>query len=93
MDAPGMIKADIHVNYKDGILYVNGKRAHEKEGGDEQATMHLLERRCGSFMRHFLLHATIMQDKIRVDYKIEIPKITVPKNKKASLKHVSVKIN
>ena len=26
-------------------------------------------RRCGSFMRHFRLHATVMQDKIRADYK------------------------
>ena len=93
MDAPGMSKADIHVNYKDGILYVHGKRAHEKEVGDEQATKYLLERRCGSFMRHFHLHATVMQDKIRADYKNGILKVTVPKNKKASSKHVPIKIN
>jgi len=93
MDAPGMNKADVHVNYKDGILYVHGRRTHEKEVSDEQATMYLLERRCGSFMRHFHLHATVMQDKIQADYENGILKITVPKNKKASSKHVSVKIS
>ena len=93
MDAPGMIKADIHVNYKDGILYVHGRRTHEKEVGNEQTTMYLLERRCGSFMRHFHLHATVVQDKIRADYKNGILKIPVPKNKKAPSKHVSVKIS
>lgn len=92
MDAPGMNKADIHVDYKEGILYVHGRRTHEKEVSDEEATMYLLERRCGSFMRHFHLHATVIQDKIQADYKDGILKITVPKNKKASSKHVSVKI-
>jgi HSP20 family protein len=91
--APGMNKAHIHVNYKDGILYVHGKRTHEKEVGNEHSTMYLLERRCGSFMRHFHLHTTVMQDKIRADYKNGILKITVPKDKKASSKHVSVKIS
>ena len=81
------------MNYKDGILYVHGKRTHEKEVGDEQATTYLLERRCGSFMRHFHLHATVMQAKIQADYKNGILKVTVPKNRKVSSKHVSVKIN
>jgi HSP20 family protein len=93
MDSPGMTKADVSVNYKDGILYVHGKRMHEKEVGDDDATAYLLERRCGSFMRHFHLHATVMPDKIRANYKEGILKISVPKNKKASSKHVSVKIN
>ncbi len=93
MDAPGMSKADVHVNYRDGILYVHGKRAHEKEVGNEGATLYLLERRCGGFMRHFHLHAPVLHDKIRADYKNGILKITVPKNKKAGSKHVAVKIN
>ena len=93
MDAPGMAKADVHVNYRDGILYVYGKRAHEKEVGDEKATTYLVERRCGGFMRHFHLHAPVLHDKIRADYRNGILKIVVPKNKKAASKHVAVKIN
>ncbi len=92
MDAPGMTKTDIHINYRDGILCVHGKRDHEKEVGDEKATTYLLERRCGRSMRHFHLHAPVVPDKIRADYKNGIIKIVVPKNKKAASRHVSVKV-
>lgn len=44
-------------------------------------------------MRHFHLHASVIQDKIQADYKNGILKITVPKNKKTPSKHISVKIS
>ena len=93
IDAPGMARTDVHVNYKDGILYVYGKRTHEKEIGDGKATKYMLERRCGGFMRHFHLHAPVLPEKIRADYRNGVLKIVVPKNKKAASKHVSVKVN
>ncbi len=93
MDAPGMKKTDIHVDYKDGILYVRGQRAHEKEVGNGGSLRYTLERRCGSFMRHFHLNASVMPERIRADYKNGILKVTIPKNEKAQSKSVTVKVN
>jgi HSP20 family protein len=92
MDVPGVNKEDLHVNLKDGILYVHGKRVHEKEVRDEAATRYSLERHCGNFMRHFHLHSNIQPDKMRADYKNGILKVTVPKNQKYSTKSIPVTI-
>lgn len=93
MDAPGMKKSDVHVDFKDGILYIRGQREHEKEVGDGESMRYALERRCGSFLRHFHLNASVIPEKIRADYRNGILKVTIPKNERAQSKSVAVKVN
>ncbi len=63
-----MEKTDIDITFKDGILFVEGSREHEKEVGNGNSVRYLLERRCGSFNRHFLLRVNIEEAKINDGY-------------------------
>lgn len=91
VDAPGMEKADIDITFKDGILYVEGSREHEKEVGNGNSVRYLLERRCGSFNRHFHLRVNIEEDKIEADYANGVLKVTVPKSAKSAAKSIPIK--
>ncbi len=53
VDAPGMDKTDIDITFKDGILFVEGCREHEKEVGNGNSVRYLLERRCGELQSAF----------------------------------------
>ena len=89
-DAPGMKKEDIDISFKDGILYVEGTREHEKEIGNG-GVKYLLERRCGNFMRHFHLRVGIEEDKIEADYTNGVLKVTIPKSTKATARSIPIK--
>ena len=91
LDAPGMKKEDIDIEFTDGILYIRGERKHEQEVGDGLAL--LLERRCGSFSRHFHLRSDIASDKIRADYSDGILKVTVPKGSKSVSKSIPINVS
>ncbi len=88
VDCPGMRKEDIEVEYTDGILYVRGERAHEKEIGEGVALT--LERRCGSFVRHFHLRSDTQAEKIRADYSDGVLRVTVPKGTRSVSKTIPI---
>jgi len=90
VDAPGMNKEDIQINFKEGILFVEGKRAHEKEVGNGDNVKYLLERRCGSFRRHFHLHVDIDLDNLRADYSNGILKVMIPKSRETGTRSIPI---
>jgi HSP20 family protein len=93
MDAPGMKKGDFQIDYEETILYVRGSREHEKDVRGEESVLHVMERRCGSFVRHFHLYGAILPEKIRADYKSGILTVSVPKDERGPSKAVHVKVN
>jgi len=93
MDAPGMKKGDIQIDFEGSILYIRGNREHERDVRDEDSILHTIERRCGNFVRHFHLYGKILPDKIRADYKNGILTVRVPKDETAPSKAVHVKVN
>jgi HSP20 family protein len=93
MDAPGLNRSDIQVDYEDGILYLKGQREHEKDVTDGESIRIRLERRCGEFIRHVHLDRAIMPEKIRAEYKKGILTVTVPKDAESDTKRLHVKVN
>jgi HSP20 family protein len=89
VDLPGMKREDVHVEVKNGDLWVTGKRAEEKE--EKGATYHRVERRYGEFRRVLALPATIDADKVTAKYDKGVLKVTVPKTEKAKAKLIEVK--
>jgi len=92
VDAPGIEKEDININFKDGILFVEGKRAHEKEVNNGDNVRYLFERRCGTFKRHFHLHVDINVDEMKADYSNGVLKVTVPKRTESAVRKIPVEI-
>ena len=92
VDAPGMKKEDINVNFTEGTLFIEGKRAHEKEVNNGDNVRYLFERRCGSFKRHFHLHVDVNIDEMKADYSNGILKVTVPKRTETAVRKIPVEI-
>ena len=92
VDAPGMEKSDINIKLREGILFVEGTRKHEKEVDNKNNTKYLLERRCGGFRRHFHLHVDVMKDDIKADYSNGVLKVTIPKDMTSTVKNIPIEI-
>jgi len=52
----------------------------------------MLERRCGTFLRHFHLDAGIVPDKIHAEYKRGILKVVIPRDETTSARNVSIEV-
>ena len=89
VDLPGLKPEEVHVELKNGDLWISGKHEEEKEEKDK--TYHRLERRHGEFRRMLSLPRTIQEEGIEAKFENGVLKITVPKSEQAKTKHVEVK--
>ncbi|MCO6453992.1 MAG: Hsp20/alpha crystallin family protein [Pirellulaceae bacterium] len=89
LDLPGMTAEDIHVEVKEGDLWVTGERKEEQEEKGE--TFHRTERRYGHFRRMFSLPKTVREEKIEATFDKGVLKIVVPKSEEAKPRQIEVK--
>jgi HSP20 family protein len=89
VELPGLKPEEVHVELRDGALWVSGERKEEKE--EKGKTYHRVERRYGEFRRAVPLPAGVEEDKIEAKFENGVLKITAPKPEAAKPKHIEVK--
>src|SRR3990172_10367672 len=85
-ELPGMVRDDIKVTVKDGLLTVSGERKEEKK--DEKENYVRSEIYSGQFSRSFTLPETVEVDKISADYKNGLLTLSLPKSERAKPKTI-----
>ncbi len=90
MDLPGLSKKDVHITFKEDVLYISGEKKVEKK--DEKAQMHRYERSYGKFERAFRLHSEIIPDKISANFKDGVLSVTLPKAEISKPKEIEINV-
>lgn len=90
-EIPGVDPKEINISVKDDTLTIKG----EKKGGKEEKgkNYHFTERRYGSFTRSVLLPVSVKYEDAKAEYKDGILEITLPKEEKAEVKKIPIKVN
>jgi HSP20 family protein len=81
--APGLSKGDFKINLDDHVLTISKEQEEKQEEVKDNYTRR--EFVYNSFSRSFRLPKTILEDKIKADYKDGVLAITLPKDAKANL--------
>jgi HSP20 family protein len=89
VELPGMKPDDVHVEFKDGHLWITGERKQETEEKDK--TFHRIERRYGSFRRVIAIGNEVDAEKVSATYKDGILTVDVPKAAAAQPKRIQIK--
>ena|SRR5690349_5351071 len=89
VDLPGMKPEEVHVEMKEGALWITGKREEEKE--EKGKTYHRVERRHGEFRRILGLPGAIEGEKVTAKFENGVLRVTVPKMEAAKPKRIEVK--
>jgi HSP20 family protein len=89
MDLPGLKPEEVHLEFRDGQLWVTGERKHESEQKDK--TYHRVERSYGQFRRVIALGADVDADHVDAEYKDGVLKVHVPKAEAVLPKRIQVK--
>jgi HSP20 family protein len=87
-DVPGMKKAELGVEFHDGILVLTGSR--ENETADTKKNWKRVERFSGSFRRAFRLPQAVDSDEVKANYTDGVLEIVVPKSESARPRSVQV---
>ena len=88
LDVPGIVKDDLEINFRDGVLSISGERTEQKT--DESAKSIRIERGTGKFNRRFSLPADIRAEEIAATYVDGVLTVTVPKQEAAKPIRISV---
>lgn len=91
VELPGLKPEDVHVEFKDGALWVHGERKEEQE--EKGKTFHRVERHYGEFRRVLPLPKTIDEAAVKAEFKDGVLTVTVPKTAEAKPRHIEVKAN
>ena len=83
MAAPGLKKDDFKINLEDHVLAISKEFEEKKEEVKDNYTRR--EFVYNSFSRSFRLPKTILEDKIKADYKDGVLKVSLPKDAKTNL--------
>lgn len=89
VELPGLKPEDVHVEFKNGELWITGERKEESE--EKGKTFHRVERRYGEFRRVIPLPATIDEEAVNAEFTDGVLKVTVPKTEEAKPRHIEVK--
>lgn len=90
-DLPDVVRSEIKVTFKDGILEISGERKSEKE--ETGRRFHRAERCYGSFLRSFSLPLGAEGEKAKADFHHGVLVVHVPKSKESAAKAIEVKVS
>lgn len=90
-DLPDVVRSEIKVTFKDGILEISGERKSEKE--ETGRRFHRAERFYGSFLRSFSLPSGAEGEKAKADFHHGVLVVRVPKSKESAAKAIEVKVS
>ena len=87
-ELPGMDAKDVDLSIEKGTLVIRGEKKQESEEKDEN--YHRVERSYGSFHRSIPLPCKCDPDKVKAKYKNGVLTVTLPKDKDAQPRRVSI---
>ena len=87
-ELPGFEESQIHLNFEDGILSLEGERTFEKENGD--ASYHRVERSYGKFVRSFTIPSNVDNEKITAAFQNGILTVELPKREETKPKAIRI---
>ena len=88
VELPGMKPEDVHVEFKDGHLWITGERKQESE--EKGKTYHRIERRYGSFRRVVAVGNEVDAEKVDASYKDCVLTVDIPKASAAQPKRIQI---
>ena len=88
-DLPGLTSDDVHIEYKDGRLWISGERQEVVK--EEGKTYHRSERRHGKFRRVIALPKDVASDKIEAAYNNGVLSVSVPKAETSMARKIEIK--
>jgi len=89
LDLPGVVKENVKISYKEGVLTVSGERKNENES--QNGKWFRVERTFGGFSRSFTLPELIKQDAISASFKNGMLTIEIPKAEEAKPFEIKIK--
>jgi HSP20 family protein len=89
-ELPELKKEDVKVSVENGELTISGERKSEKE--EKGKKFHRIERSYGSFLRSFTLPEAVSGEKVSAEFKDGMLTVHLPKDEKAKLKTIEVKV-
>ena len=89
-ELPGVKKDDVHVEFDDGVLTVEGERRQEKE--EKGKRFHKVERAYGKFVRRFALPTEVDGVHAKAEFKDGVLQVHLPKTATAKAKAIEVKV-
>jgi HSP20 family molecular chaperone IbpA len=89
----GLAADDVHVDFTDGVLTIQGDKTEERTEKGNGTKYHVWERRSGSFQRSFPFPGGVAGDKITADMKDGVLTILLPKATQEQARRRSIKIN
>jgi HSP20 family protein len=87
-ELPGMDPKDVDLSIEKGTLVIRGEKKQESEEKNEN--YHRVERSYGSFHRSIPLPCKCDADKVKAKYKNGVLTVTLPKDKDAQPRRVSI---
>ena len=76
-ELPGVTKDDLHISVKDNLLTLSGEKRQEEVS--DTHNYRRIERRYGSFQRHFRLPGEVDTDDIKAEYTDGVLTVSIPK--------------
>ena len=90
VELPEVMKDDVKVTIKDGVLSIEGERRLEKD--EKNKTFHRRERSYGKFVRSFHLPDDVDEKKVAADFKEGVLSVHVAKGETAMPRSIEVKV-
>lgn len=89
VELPGMRSEDVHVEFKDGHLWITGE--HKADLEEKGKTYHRVERRYGAFRRVIALGKEVNANGIEATYRDGLLTVTVPKAAAVQPKRIEIR--
>jgi HSP20 family protein len=90
MELPGLKPEEFHVEVREGLLTIYGKKEEEKE--EKGKSFHRVERHYGHFRREMRLPLPVEEEKVTAEFRNGLLTVTIPKAKEVIAKTIEVKV-
>lgn len=88
VELPGLKAEEVHVELKEGNLWISGEKKEEKE--EKGKAFHRVERRHGEFRRMVRLPGTVNESDISAKFTNGVLTVTVPKTEEVKPKRIPI---